>query len=83
MADFGAIFCSLADRLISGVMELCRGQQYEMRRATDSQQKKSCRSFPADSFTMLLPSAGPLPKAAQAMMALYLRPLAAVMQTKE
>jgi len=32
---------------------------------------------------MLLPSAGPLPKAAQAMMALYLRPLAAVMQTKE
>ena len=58
----------------------CRGQ-YEMRRATDSQQKKSCRSFPADSFTM--PSAGPLPKAAQAMMALYLRPLAAVMQTKE
>ena len=58
--------------------------QYEMRRATDSQQKKSCRSFPADSFTaMLLPSAGPLPKAAQAMMALYLRPLAAVMQTKE
>jgi len=57
-----------------------------MRRATDSQQKKSCRSFPADSFTMLievLPSAGPLPKAAQAMMALYLRPLAAVMQTKE